>query len=84
LYYYTSIDEVSQNDAFHGYWDMCIKVVEGLIYAERSMGVEKIFSRGAALADFSRRWPNAFFQGWAKSGEISFYLLETKRQTFFY
>jgi len=54
---------------------MCKNVGEALIYTERSMGVEKIFSRW---------WPNAFFQGWANSSEISFYQLETKRLTFFY
>jgi len=32
--------------------------------------------------DFSRWWPNAFFQGWANNGEISFYQLETKRLIF--
>jgi len=48
------------------------KVGESLIYTEKSTGVEKIFSRW---------WQNAFFQGWANSGEISFYQLETKRLT---
>jgi len=47
------------------------------------MGVGKFFSR-EEIVDFSRWWPNAFFQGWANSGEISFYQLESKRRTFFY
>ena len=34
--------------------------------------------------DFSRWWPNAFFQGWANNGEISFYQLETKTLIFSY
>jgi len=50
------------------------KIGEAPIYTEGSMAVEKIFSRW---------WPNAFLQGWANSGEISFYQLETKRLTFF-
>jgi len=39
------------------------------------MSVEKIFPGGGQTH---------FFQGWANSGEVSFYQFETKRLTFFY
>jgi len=34
-------------------------------------GCKKVFFQGE-IVDFSRWWPNAFFQGWANSGEIYF------------
>jgi len=46
------------------------------------MGFGKIFSRGA-IVRFARGWAHAFFQEWVNSGEMSFYQLETNRQTFF-
>jgi len=47
-------------------------------------GLRKDFFQGEAIVDFARWWANAFFQELANSGEISFYQLETNRQTFFY
>jgi len=45
------------------------------------MGVGKFFP-GRAIVGLARRWPNAFFQERANSGEILFYQLDTKRQAF--
>ena len=53
LYYYTSIDEVLQNDVFDGYWDMCKNVPEhrkdfpwGEAIVNVSSGGYEHFSRG--------------------------------------
>jgi len=46
------------------------------------MGVGRTFSRRWPIVDFSRG-SQKFFQGGAKSEEISFLPLETKKTTFF-
>jgi len=45
------------------------------------MGVGRIFSSGGPIVDFSRRRLTYFSRG-DKSGEISFYPLETKNNPF--
>ena len=47
------------------------------------MGVGRIFFPGGANSGFFQRQPKIFFQGEAKSGEIPFFSLETKKTIFF-
>jgi len=63
--------------------ETCAKSLRSPDLHTKEHGRRKDFSR-EAIVDLARRWPNAFFQEWANSGQISFYQLETKRQTFFY
>jgi len=48
-------------------------------HANTHMGFGRIFSRGGGSRGFSQN----FFQGWAKSGEIWFSVLEIEKTTFF-
>jgi len=45
-------------------------------------GVERIFSIGGPMVDFSRS-SKKFVSGRAKNGEMSFYPFEIKKTTFF-
>jgi len=47
------------------------------------MGIGRIFSRWGGNSGFFQGQPKRFLQEEAKSGEISFYLIETRKTTFF-
>jgi len=49
----------------------------------RNMSVANIFTRGRSLEDFFRSNHKDLSKGAAKSSEISFFLLNTKKTTFF-
>jgi len=76
------MDELSRNDAFDRQREMCKKLQIADLRTKEHV-LRKNFFQGGAIVKFARWWANAFFQEWANSDQISFYQLETKKQTFF-